>query len=68
MTEEPGETNHLIRFVSSETPTRFPAVQSSAGQTKLGGQSLQGEIELLPERFQLAKIEPGLNNPHHLSR
>jgi hypothetical protein len=43
-------------------------VEGGPGQTELSGQTIQREIKLLPERFQLAKIEPALNDPHHLSR
>jgi hypothetical protein len=66
--EEPGETHHFIRLVSREAAARLPAVEGGAGQTELSGQTIQREIKLLPERFQLAKIEPGLNDPHHLRR
>jgi hypothetical protein len=66
--EESGETHHLIRLVSREAAARFPAVEGGPGQTELSGQTIQREIELLPESFQLAKIESGLNDPHDLSR
>ncbi len=66
--EKPGETHHFIRLVSRETAARFPAVEGGAGQTELSGQSIQREIKLLSESFQLAKIEPGLDDPHHLRR
>ena len=66
--EEPGETHHLVRLVSREATGRFPAVQGGAGQTELPGQSIQREIKLLPERFQFAKIEPSLHDPHDLRR
>jgi hypothetical protein len=66
--EEPSETHHLIRLVSREAAARLPAVEGGAGQAELSGQSIQREIELMPKRFQLAKIEPGLDDPYHLRR
>src|SRR4029453_18340735 len=68
VSEKPGETHDLIRLVSREATARFPAVEGGPGQTELFGQPIQREIELLPERFQFAKIEARLDDPHDLRR
>ena len=56
----------LLEDIPIDTQQRFLCV--GAGQAELPGQSIQREIKLLPESFQLAKIEPRLDDPRVKSR